>query len=152
MSESWTVLCNGRSNNSYVHILLMPIAWKQQLPRKGSHSYCNLRDEIIWQQNNKQEIQMCHLWAKMVSICSKTQLKEEQRYFLQGSNSYRWWQILVVVTSRSNKDGQWRNQRLFESGNCGTETGLLKKSRWSKEDCGNLRVVKQKLACWKEPR
>jgi hypothetical protein len=23
-----------------------------------------------------------------------------------GGDSYRWWQILVVVTSRSNKDGQ----------------------------------------------
>jgi hypothetical protein len=58
--------------------------------------------------------------------------------FLQGRDSCRWWQILVVVTSRSNKDGQRRNQGLFESGNCGTETGLLKKSKWSKEDCGNL--------------
>lgn len=132
----------------------MPIAWKQQLHRKGSHSYCNLRDETIWQQNNKQQIQMCCLWAKMVSICSKTHLKEERQYFYRGrllqmvadfgsgylKKQQRWSMKepkIVWIWELWNRNWlaeeiKMEQGRLWQSASCETETGLLKGTKMVK--------------------
>jgi hypothetical protein len=65
-----------------------------------------LRDETIWQQNNKQQNSNVLPLGKNGLYLQQNTTQGGTTVFLQGRDSYRWWQILVVVTSRSNKDGQ----------------------------------------------